>query len=66
MQIQTRKFERTKVEVNELGIGGATFGGNFTCVDRGEGLVRGNLVEAGRGRPAFRDDKTQSISLFQN
>ena len=44
MQIQTRKFGRTKLEVSDLGIGGATLGANFTDVDRGDGLYQSELA----------------------
>jgi len=37
MQIQARKFGRTKFEVSDLGICGAPLGGNFADVDHGDG-----------------------------
>ena len=36
MQIQARKFGRTRVEVSDLGIGAATLGSYFADVDRGD------------------------------
>ncbi len=37
MQIQARKFGRTKFEVSELDICGAPLGGNFADVENGDG-----------------------------